>query len=151
MGEIFFLTGKLKCRILCLCTTVLSTTLSKVIYGFPGGSDGKESTSNAGDMGSIPGLGRSPGRKTWQLTPVFLPGKSRGQRNLVSCSPWGRKRVKHDLVTKQQQMSQVGRDLFRKNWSHGLGSTVSSFLHYRKSGIKCWWSQEWDKNTHLVQ
>ena len=29
--------------------------------GFPGGSDGKESTCNAGDHGSIPGLGRSPG------------------------------------------------------------------------------------------
>jgi len=29
--------------------------------GFPGGSDGKESTCNAGDLGSIPGLGRSPG------------------------------------------------------------------------------------------
>ena len=28
---------------------------------FPGGSDGKESTCNAGDLGSIPGLGRSPG------------------------------------------------------------------------------------------
>ena len=28
---------------------------------FLGGSDGKESTCNAGDMGSIPGLGRSPG------------------------------------------------------------------------------------------
>ena len=28
--------------------------------GFPGGSDGKESTCNAGDLGSIPGLGRSP-------------------------------------------------------------------------------------------
>ena len=27
----------------------------------PGGSDGKESTHNAGDLGSIPGLGRSPG------------------------------------------------------------------------------------------
>ena len=27
----------------------------------PGGSDGKESTCNAGDLGSIPGLGRSPG------------------------------------------------------------------------------------------
>ena len=27
---------------------------------FPGGSDGKESACNAGDMGSIPGLGRSP-------------------------------------------------------------------------------------------
>ena len=29
--------------------------------GFPGGSDGKESTYNAGDPGSIPGSGRSPG------------------------------------------------------------------------------------------
>ena len=28
---------------------------------FPGGPDGKESTCNAGDLGSIPGLGRSPG------------------------------------------------------------------------------------------
>ena len=28
--------------------------------GFPGGSDGKESTCNAGDLGSIPGSGRSP-------------------------------------------------------------------------------------------
>ena len=31
------------------------------ILGFPGGSDCKESTCNAGDLGSIPGLGRSPG------------------------------------------------------------------------------------------
>ena len=29
--------------------------------GFPGGSDGKESTCNVGDLGSIPGLGRSAG------------------------------------------------------------------------------------------
>ena len=29
--------------------------------GFPGGSDGKVSVCNAGDTGSIPGLGRSPG------------------------------------------------------------------------------------------
>ena len=31
------------------------------IWGFPGGSDGKASACNAGDQGSIPGLGRSPG------------------------------------------------------------------------------------------
>ena len=30
------------------------------IKGFPSGSDGKESASNAGDLGSFPGLGRSP-------------------------------------------------------------------------------------------
>ena len=32
-----------------------------------------------------PGEGKSP----WQPTPVFLPGKSHGQRSLVGCSPWG--------------------------------------------------------------
>ena len=32
-----------------------------VVTGFPDGSDGKESACNAGDLGSIPGLGRSPG------------------------------------------------------------------------------------------
>ena len=31
------------------------------VSGFPGGSDGKESASNAGDVGSIPVLGQSPG------------------------------------------------------------------------------------------
>ena len=30
--------------------------------GFPGGSDGKASACNAGDLGLIPGLGRSPGQ-----------------------------------------------------------------------------------------
>ena len=37
--------------------------LGKIIIfvGFPGGSDGKESACNAGDLGSIPGLGDSPG------------------------------------------------------------------------------------------
>ena len=31
------------------------------IWGFPGGSDSKESSCNAGDSGFIPGLGKSPG------------------------------------------------------------------------------------------
>ena len=37
------------------------------IEGFPGGSDGKESTCNAGDLSSIPGLGRSPEGKRYPL------------------------------------------------------------------------------------
>ena len=32
-----------------------------ILCGFPGGSDGKASACSAGDQGSIPGLGRSPG------------------------------------------------------------------------------------------
>ena len=35
---------------------------------------------------------------------IFLPGKSHGQRSLASYSPWGRKRVGHNLVTKQQHI-----------------------------------------------
>ena len=35
--------------------------VSKELVDFPGGSDGKASVCNAGDLGSIPGLGRSPG------------------------------------------------------------------------------------------
>ena len=43
--------------------------------GFPNGSEGLESACNAGDLGSIPGSGRSPGEEKWQPTPVFLPGE----------------------------------------------------------------------------
>ena len=32
-------------------------------------------------------------RREWQPTPVFLPGKSQGQRSLVGCSPWGHKEL----------------------------------------------------------
>ena len=52
--------------------------------GFHGGSDGfkkktkknkKKTVFNAGDLGLIPGSERSPGKKEWQSTPVFLPGE----------------------------------------------------------------------------
>ena len=55
----------------------------------------KNQPDNARDAGSIPGLGRSPGGGNLQNplesqpTPVFLPGKSHGQRGLVGYSPWG--------------------------------------------------------------
>ena len=38
-----------------------------------------------------PRVGEIPWRRAWQLTPVFLPGESLGQRNLVGYSPWGHK------------------------------------------------------------
>ena len=43
--------------------TILKSNHSHLGFtlGFTGGSDGKESTCHVGDLGSIPGLGRSPG------------------------------------------------------------------------------------------
>ena len=47
--------------------------------GFPGDSVGKESACNVGDLGSIPGLGRSPAwRREWLPTPVFWPAEFHG-------------------------------------------------------------------------
>ena len=57
--------------------------------GFAGDSDGKESACNAGDPGSILGLGKIPWRREWQPTPVFLPGESHEQRILAGCGTWG--------------------------------------------------------------
>ena len=55
------------------------------------GSDGKESTCNAGNPGLIPGSGRYPGEGNGNPLPVFLPGECRGQRSLAGDSPWGHK------------------------------------------------------------
>ena len=73
----------------------LSPKLNKryllMLKGFPGGSDGKESACNMGDLGSIPGSGRAPLRKEWQPILLFFPGESHGQRSLVGYSPWDNK------------------------------------------------------------
>ena len=57
--------------------------------GFPGGSDGKEFTCNAGDLGLTPGPGRSPEGghgNPRQYSCLEIP---HGQRSLVGCSPRG--------------------------------------------------------------
>ena len=54
--------------------------------GFPGSSAGKESACNVGDLGSIPGLGRSPALRERLATPVFWPGEFHWPY-----SPWGHK------------------------------------------------------------
>ena len=88
-------TGLWPLRVTCThCSERMSLGICLLIllyWGFPGGSDGKESACSAGDAGdvsSIPGLGIYPGGgKGYLPTPVFLPGESRGQRSLVSYSP----------------------------------------------------------------
>ena len=100
----------------CPCPPPIKRGL-KEIFDFLGGSDGKVSAYSAGDLGSIPGWGRSLGvgngnplryscphpkkrgskkyfwRRKWQSTAVLLPGKSNGQRSLAGYSPLGRKEL----------------------------------------------------------
>ena len=54
---------------------------------FPDNSDDKESTCNAGDLGSIPGLGRSPGEGKG------CPLQYSGLENPMDYGPWGRKEL----------------------------------------------------------
>ena len=73
-------------------------------YTFTGGSDGKESACNAGDLGSILGLGRFPGEGNGN--PLQYPCLG----NLMDREPgelqsMGLQRVRYDLVAKQQQQS----------------------------------------------
>ena len=57
--------------------------------GFPGGSELKESACNAGELGSIPGLGQSLGGGNGNPLQYSCLGESHGQRSLVGYSPWG--------------------------------------------------------------
>ena len=59
--------------------------------GFTGGSDGKESAYNAGDPGSIPGSGRSPGEGHGNPLQYSCVENPHGQRSLVGYSPRGHK------------------------------------------------------------
>ena len=72
------------------------------VLGLPWWLSGKESTCNAGDagdMGSIPGLGRFLGRE--HGNPLqFLPGESHGQRSLVDYSPWDQEELDTTEVAK---------------------------------------------------
>ena len=61
------------------------------LKGFPGGSDGKESACNVGDLGSISGLGRSPGEGNGNPLHYSCLESPRGQRSLTGYSPWGHK------------------------------------------------------------
>ena len=65
-----------------------------------GSSAVKNLPSKAGDVGWIPGYGRSPGEGNGSPLQYFCQGKSHGHRSLVGYSPWDCKRVRHDLATK---------------------------------------------------
>ena len=61
--------------------------------GFPSGSDGKASVCNAGDLGSIPGLGRSLGEGNGSPLQYSCLENPMDHRAWVGYRPWGRKEL----------------------------------------------------------
>ena len=85
-------------------------------------------------------------RREWQPTPVFLPGKSHGQRSLVGYSSWCQKRVRYNLVTKQQQNLDSRTDyMWRVYKMNGVEFYKSFFKH-----VPCWIWSLYDAHTHAV-
>ena len=81
---------------------IYSFTSCYTIIGFPRCYNSKEPAyqcKRCERCGFDPWFRKIPWRMKWQPTPVFLPGKSHGQRGLAGNSPWGH-RVRHDWVTK---------------------------------------------------
>ena len=70
------------------------SSLLPMSMGCPGGSSGKEPASQYRrhkSRGFSPWVRKIPWRRAWQPTPVFLSGKSHGERSLAGYSPWGHK------------------------------------------------------------
>ena len=87
---------------------------------------GKELACQFRRHGFDPWLGKIPWRRKWKPTPVFLPGKSHGQRSLASCSPWGCRELHMTDCSTQQQVfeSAVSSRLTPPNRSHSTPSGI---------------------------
>ena len=83
--------------------------------GFPGGSDSKESTCNAGDLGLIPGMGRYLGGGHSNPLQYSYLENPHGQRSLASYSPWGHK--ESDMI---EQLSTALPPLPFSQFSHSV-------------------------------
>ena len=97
------------------------------ILCFPGGS-GNNLPANLGDMGSIPGLERSPGQRKGNTLQYFSLGTPMDKGTWQATVPWADKRVKQDIATKQQRLFVWPMETWFQmllytdiHWPHGLG------------------------------
>ena len=67
--------------------------------GFPGGTVVKNPPANSGDVGPIPGSGRSPGEGNGNPLQYSCLENPHEQRSLMGCSPWGSQRTIHNWAS----------------------------------------------------
>ena len=98
--------------------------------GFPGGSAGKESTCNVGDLGSIPGLGRSPEEGN------SYPFQYSGLENSMDC-------IVHGVAMSQTWLSDFH---FRETRDYGRSCQATLWYCYCDS----WGRKELDTTERLI-
>ena len=76
-------------------------------------------------------------RRKWQPTPVFLPGKSQGQKSLVGCCLWGR--TESDMTVSTQQQQQQRESFCWSNQQRGQQSEIRSEMRKARK-YKALWS-----------
>ena len=98
-----------------------------LFLGSPGASAGKESVCSAGDLGLIPGLGRSPGGGLGNPLQYSGLENPRGQKSLMGYCPWGHKesemaegQISYDIAYMWNLKKWVQMNLFTKQ-THRLG------------------------------
>ena len=127
--------------------------LSTNSLDFLGGSDGKESVCNMGDLGSIPGLGRCPGEGNGYPS---IHGMAKSQTHLSDFhfyfhSPWGHQRVGHDWATfgftyiDMPPECTLNRPLPAAPYSHG---GLCSKLPYLYGHLCYWQSHSFIRTVH---
>ena len=95
-----------------------------VFLSSPGGLDGKESSCNVGELGSIPELGRSPGGGHNNPLQYSCLENPHGQRNLAGYSPWGRKELD---TTERLSTAQLWRTVWQFLKKQGYHTTQPSY------------------------
>ena len=103
-----------------------------VFLGYSGGSVGKESICNAGDLGSIPGLGISPGEGHGNPFQYSCLENPHGQRSLAGYRPWTHNELD---MTKQLRRSVLG--VHWKDWCWGwnsntLATSCEELTHWKR-------------------
>ena len=88
---------------------------------FPGGPDGKESACNAGGLGLLPGLGKSPGGGHGNPLQHASLEKPHGQRSLVGYSPWG---CEESDMTEQLNTARARAHTHTHTHTHTLHRTI---------------------------
>ena len=124
--------------------TYLPTYLLSIYPGFLGGSDGKESACNVGDLGSIPGLGRFPGGEHGNRLQYSCLENSHGQRSLAGYSPWGCKEL--DTTEWLSTHIQLSIYLSMDTWISISLNGLFSIIYFEAQISKIWlvgYSSKW--------